>query len=85
MRMPGRRRGRRRVHVRFGQQGGGFVVDARRPSRSRPSAGRGGNSPQENCSSSEKGAVTMNQLSIEPVGQGETQSMQKLHVPTSTT
>ena len=44
-----------------------------------------GSSLQDICSSSEKASVTMRQLSIEPVGQGEMQSRQKLHLLASTT
>jgi hypothetical protein len=48
-------------------------------------AGFGGSSAQENWSSRLKGSATWNQLSIAPVGQGLTQSMQALHLPGSTT
>jgi hypothetical protein len=49
------------------------------------SGGRGGSSCQENWSSRLNGCGTWNQLSIAPVGQGATQSMQWLQVPASTT
>ena len=73
-----------RALVRFGDERGRLVVervDRLATACAAGSSGRGGSSCQVNCSSRLKGASTWNQLSMAPVGQGATQSMQKLQVP----